>query len=314
MRSRATLRVIADTSTLPVISIRGGGEFEEGQRGIFYLQADRTPAATLNITVSLTDPGSFLENSSNKTVRISSTDSVPLSLPTSADNADENNGIITATIVAETPSATTYDTDTNNSATITIIDNDIPNKPIITVVGPSSIEEGQDAEFVFTATPAPAEALEVDFDVFVEGNYFPIGFGSDRIEKTVTITTDGEGRFSQATIADNVAEDDGKISALIRTSKLNPTNYSVGTQFSAEVTITDNDHQGLPVLNIVKGGNITEGDHAFFTFQSSKLIDPAISVRILVSQVGNFLIPSLLGVHNIIFKGDFLSISFTHGL
>ncbi len=304
-KSRATLRVIADTSTLPVVSIRGGGEFEEGQPGKFYLQADRTPASTLNVSVSLTDPGSFLENSSNKTVQISSTDPVPLSLPTSADNTDEANGTITATIVAETPSATTYDTDTNNSATITIVDNDIPDRPVITVVGPSSIEEGQNAEFVFAATPAPDSELVVDFDILVEGTFFPVGFVSDRIEKTVTISTDGEGRFSQATIADIVPEDDGSITAFIRTSKLNPTIYSVGTQFSAEVTIMDDDHEGLPVLNVVKGGNITEGDHAFFTFQSSKLNDPAISVRILVSQVGNFFNPSLLGVKNITFKGDF---------
>ena len=182
LRSRATLRVIANTSTLPVISIRGGGEFEEGQPGIFYLQADRPPASTLNVSVSLTDPGSFLENSSNKTVQISSTDPVPLSLPTSADNVNEANGTITATIQPETPSAT-YDLDTYNSATITIIDNDIPNTPVITVASPASIEEGQNAEFVFTAIPVPESELVVDFDILVEGSFFPVGFVSDRIEK-----------------------------------------------------------------------------------------------------------------------------------
>ena len=69
-KSSATLPVRADTSTLPVISISGGGEYEEGQAGIFYLRSDRTPASTLNVTVSLTDPDSFLVDSSNKTVQI----------------------------------------------------------------------------------------------------------------------------------------------------------------------------------------------------------------------------------------------------
>ena len=310
LRSRATLRVIADTSTLPVISIRGGGEFEEGQRGIFYLQADRPPASTLNVSVSLTDPGSFLENSSNKTVQISSTDSVPLSLPTSADNTDEANGTITATIVAETPSATTYDTDTNNSATITIVDNDIPNRPIITVAGPASIEEGQDAEFVFTATPAPDSELVVDFDVLVEGSFFPVGFVSDRVEKTVTINTDGEGRFSQATIADIVAEDDGSITAFIRTSKLNPTSYSVGTQFSAEIDIEDNDIEytpnqaRLPIMSVVASEDIVEGNHAIFSINASQHVVTDTPVRILISQTGDFLDADQMGIKTITFEGS----------
>ena len=310
LRSRATLRVIADTSTLPVISIRGGGEFEEGQRGIFYLQADRTPAATLNVTVSLTDPGSFLESSSNKTIQISSTDSVPLSLPTTADNVNEANGTITATIVAETPSATTYDTDTNNSATITIIDNDIPNTPVITVASPASIEEGQDAEFVFTAIPAPESELVVDFDILVEGIFFPVGFVSDRIEKTVTISTDGEGRFSQATIADIVPEDDGSIAAFIRASKLNPTSYSVGTQFSAEIDIEDNDIEytlnqaRLPIMSVVASEDIVEGHHAIFSINANKHVVTDIPIRILISQTGDFLDADQMGIKTITFEGS----------
>ena len=179
----ATLPVRADTSTLPVISISGGGEFEEGQAGIFYLRSDRTPASTLNVTVSLTDPDSFLVDSSNKTVQISSTEPVPLSLPTTANSTDESNGTVTATIQAEIPSATTYELDNNTNATITIIDNDEPNKPVITITGTTPIDEGQDAEFVFTATPAPIAPLVVDFDVLVEGDFFPIGFGPELIEE-----------------------------------------------------------------------------------------------------------------------------------
>ena len=309
-RSRATIRVKADSSTLPVISIRGGGEFEEGQPGLFYLQADRPPASTLNVTVSLTDPGSFLENSNNKTVQISSTDPVPLPLSTSADNTDEANGTITATVEAETPSATTYDIDTNNSATITIIDNDIPNNPVITVAGPASIEEGQDAEFVFTAMPAPESELVVDFDILVEGIFFPVGFVSDRIEKTVTISTDGEGRFSQATIADIVPEDDGSITAFIRTSKLNPTSYSVGTQFSAEIAIEDNDIQytpnqaRLPIMSVVASEDIVEGHHAIFSINASEHVVTDMLVRILISQTGDFLDADQLGIKTITFEGS----------
>ena len=68
---------------------------------------------------------------------------MPLSLPTTANSTDESNGTVTATIQAETPSATTYELDINTNATITIIDNDEPNKPVITITGTTPIDEGQ---------------------------------------------------------------------------------------------------------------------------------------------------------------------------
>ena len=309
-RGSATLQVRADTSTLPVVSVTGGSEFEEGDSGVFYLQSDRTPASTLMVSVSLTDPSSFLTDSSNRMVQISSTERVPLLLPTLANNVDESDGTVTATVVAESPNPTTYDTDMSSSATIAILDNDVPNKPVITVAGPASIEEGQDATFVFTATPTPDSELVVDFDILVEGNFFPVGFVSDKIEKTVTIDTDGEGRFSQATIADIVAEVDGSITAFIRTSKLNPTSYSVGTQFSAEIAIEDNDirytpnQTRLPIMSVVASEDIVEGHHAIFSIKASEHVVTDMPVRIFISQNGDFLDADQLGIKTITFEGS----------
>ena len=51
LKKIATTRVINDTSMLPVISITGGGRFEEGQDGIFYVQADRVPSSPITVSV-----------------------------------------------------------------------------------------------------------------------------------------------------------------------------------------------------------------------------------------------------------------------
>ena len=143
---------------------------------------------------------------------------------------------------------------------------------------------------MFTATPAPTAPLVVDFDVLVEGDFFPIGFGPELIEKTVTIATTGMGKFSQSTLADADVETDGKIIALVRASKFNPASYSVGSSYQSEVVIKDNDHAGLPVLSVIGGGDIVEGDNAYFTIRADKHVTTDIPIRILVSQVGNFIL------------------------
>ena len=103
----ATLRVIKDTSTLTgSCSITGGGSFEEGQDGIFYLQADRTPSSAITVTVSLNDTLRYILGSSSatssKTVEIASMIPVPLVIPTDADTNIEPDGTITATVNADT--------------------------------------------------------------------------------------------------------------------------------------------------------------------------------------------------------------------
>ena len=130
------------------------------------------------------------------------------------------------------------------------------------------------------------------------------------LKKTVTINTDGEGRFTQATIADIVAEDDGRIAAFIRTSKFNPTSYSVGTQFSAEINIKDNDirytsnQTRLPIMSVVASEDIVEGHHAIFSINASEHVVTDIPVRILISQTGDFLDADQMGIKTITFEGS----------
>ena len=173
VQKSATMRVIKDSSNLPIISITGGGRFEEGQNGVFYLQADRVPSSAIQVTVALTDPELFLLSRSNRTIEISSTIPVPLYLPTDGDSNLDMENIITATIQPDPAATDTYEVSSvNNSATITVYDNDDLTLPSVQISGSGSSTEGSTVGFTITVTPTPSQPLDVDIDILREGDFF----------------------------------------------------------------------------------------------------------------------------------------------
>ena len=289
----ATTRVINDTSMLPVISITGGGRFEEGQDGIFYVQADRVPSSPITVSVVISGGTDFLSaaNTGTKTVEISSTIPVPLTVPTSADSTDESDGMVTATIQAETPNPTTYEVNSdNNRAMITIVDNDNASTsiPKVEIELRTAIDEGEIATFPITATPHPSQPLLVYINILLEGDMFENVRGSELIQKTITIPTSGEFTFNQQTIADAIDEEDGKVTVTVRANSSNPTSYSVGTNYKHEITVYDDDIADTPGVSVIAGGDIVEGENAFFTFRTNKPIDEDLTVRFSYSRTGTF--------------------------
>ena len=298
----ATLRVIKDTSTLPVVSITGGGSYEEGQDGIFYLQADRKPSSAKTVTVSLNDPERYILGSSSitssATVEITSTNPVPLVISTDGDTNIESDGTITATINADTASPATYDASAspNNTATITITDNDHFTIPTLSIVGLASITEGRNAVFTITASRISSQPLAVNIEIKREGDFFPDVIESKLTRKTITIPTSGQYFYVEPTVADAVAEPAGKVIVSIRASESEPAKYGVRSNFKAEIRINDNDTDNVPEVSIVGGGDIDEGENAFFTIRTNEVINAPLEVRLSISRQGQFFEES--GVQN----------------
>ena len=285
----ATMRVIKDSSNLPVVSITGGGRFEEGQNGVFYLQADRAPSSAIQVTVALTDPELFLVSRSNRTVEISSTIPVPLYLPTDGDSNLDTDNTVSATIQADPAATDTYEVSSvNNSASITIFDNDNLTLPSVQITGTAPVTEGNTAGFTITVSPAPSQPLEVNIDILREGDFFPDEIESKLTKKTVTIPTTGTYNYLEPTVSDAVDEPHGKITVTVRTSDTNPDSYSVRSQFKASITINDNDHANTPAVSIVAGGDIVEGENAFFTISTNEPIATALPVGISIAYRGEF--------------------------
>ncbi len=290
-QNQVTMHVAKVASSLPVISITGGGRFEEGQDGIFYLHADRTPSSAITVTVVISGGTDFLSatNTGTKTVEISSTIPVPLSIPTVADSTDESDGTVTATIQADPAMTDTYEVSVNSSATITIVDNDnATNIPKVEIEPRTAIDEGEIATFPITATPHPSQPLLVYIDILLEGDMFENVRGSELIQKTITIPTSGEFIFNQQTIADAIVEDSGKITVTVRANSSDPTSYSVGSTFKHEITVNDDDIADTPGVSVIAGGDIVEGENAFFTFRTNKPIDVDLPVKFSYSRTGTF--------------------------
>ncbi len=285
----ATTRVINDASMLPVISITGGGRFEEGQDGVFYLQADRAPSSAIQVTVALTDPELFLLSRSNRIVEISSTNPVPLYLPTDGDSNRDTDNTITATIQADPAATDTYEVNSvNNSATISVYDNDDLTLPSVQISGTGSSTEGSTVGFRITVTPTPSQPLDVDIDILREGDFFPDEIDSKLTKKTVTVPTTGTLVYLERTVSDAVDEPNGKVTVTIRTSTINPDSYSVRSQFRHSTTIQDNDYADTPAVSIVAGGDIIEGENAFFTISTNAPIATALPVGISIAYQGEF--------------------------
>ena len=291
----ATTRVINDTSMLPVISITGGGRFEEGQDGIFYVQADRVPSSPISVTVGLGTNSMVLPSTAARTISISSTMPVPLSIPTTADSTDESDGTVTATIQAETPPTNYEVSSDNNHASITIVDNDVANVPVVEVSTLNSIFEGRTAYFTLTATTSTplTQPLKVNIDLLIEGNIVENVVGPKLFHHTVTIPISGRFHYEQMTygdaeVVDRIDSMKGKITVTIRAHETNPASYSVGQNHKASTNVIDDDYENTVAVSVVGGGDIVEGENASFTIRTDKAIETDLPVNITIRRNGTF--------------------------
>ena len=196
-------------------------------------------------------------------------------MPTTNDGTDEPDGTITARIL----SGAGYGVGEPGRALVTVSDDDSPGggdevedddggggggggvppivQPVIPIIAieadTSPVSEGNDADFIVTATPAPSRAIDVVVDVS-GGEGFTVISGNQMVrldagERTATLTI--------ATIDDFVDEHDDDITATL----LSRSGYRISpSDGSATVTVTDDDTAGVTVavadpLVVQEGGS-----------------------------------------------------------
>ena len=139
-----------DVAPLPVITIAGGSAVTEGTAASFTLTASPAPSANLDISVNVTQSGSFVASGDRgtKTVTIlSDQTSKTFTVPTQGDNTDEANGSVTVTVDNDTG----YTVGSQSSATVAVNDDDVSNL-VISKNGLSITEGGTDSYTVRLAT------------------------------------------------------------------------------------------------------------------------------------------------------------------
>ena len=247
---------------LPSVTASGPASIIEGESVTFTFTSSPPPAGLMNVSVELSQSGSFIDGSiGSKTVGIDPISGVGvLTVGTVDDGVDEPNG----SVAVQVQDGTRYTVGQPSSATVTVNDNDGPppsnpnppppsnpnppstpsnpgssNNPTVTIAkGLSPIIEGEDATFTLTASPKPSATLNVRVDVSQSGTFVKGNTGT----KYVSIGSSGTATLSLETDNDKRDEGHGTITAQLEESP----GYSIGSLSSASVSVLDNDDPSVP--------------------------------------------------------------------
>ncbi len=248
----------------PEVTIAAGSGVTEGAAATFILTATPSPAAALEVGVTVATVGAFGITAGKRTVTIPTTGSYTLSMATDNDGADEPDGSVTATVDA----GDGYTVGAASTGTVAIADDDLP-PPAVSVAAGSGVIEGGDAVFTVTADRAVDADLAVALTVSeAAGSDFVAAAGEGN--KTVTILAgETSAALTVRTEDDTVDEPDGSVTAALAAGS----GYTVASspKDAASVAVADNDAAGaLPVLT-VESRSVQEGNRSVIVWAT---IDP----------------------------------------
>ncbi len=277
----ATVSVADDD--VPEVSISAGNGVTEGGDASFTITASPAPAASLDVSVTVSQSGDYGAATGQRTVTIPTTGSATLTVGTTDDEADEADGAVTATL--DTPAADAGYTvsSSQGAATVSVSDDDVPE---ISISAGNGVTEGGDASFTITSSPAPAASLDVSVTVSQSGDY-----GATTGQRTVTIPTTGSVTLTVGTTDDGADEADGSVTATLDTPAADAGYTVSATQGAATVTVADDDapEPEAKISVTVEDASGTEGDVVEFRillshaltekFEVTWLAGPAYHVR-----------------------------------
>ena len=254
---------------IPVVSVTGGSGVTEGGDASFTVTANPAPTSALSVSVTVTASGDYGATTGSRTVTVPISGSATLTVGTTDDSVDEADGSVTATLV----DGADYDLGTNQAATVSVSDDDVP---VVSISGGSGVTEGGDASFTVTASPVPAADLSVSVTVTASGDY-----GATTGQRTVTVPTSGSATLTVGTTDDSVDEADGSVTATL----VDGADYDLSTNQAATVIVSDDD---VPVVSITGGSGVTEGGDASFTITASPVPAADLSVSVTVTASGDY--------------------------
>ena len=297
--SSAQANVIDDDDP-PIISIADAPEVVEGSdsNAEFTIVASQLPAGPLAINFEVSGDTSFIPTGQVFTSEFSFSSNsatgeytAALNIPIEDDQIDETDGIIVVTLLPDNTTPTTYTIDSNpanQSAQVSVTDDDLPIPEFSISAVISSVEEPNSAQFRLTTSTATTQPVVVKYNVYRAGGYL------DTASNDYTITVEAnsvEKIFDVGIVQDSLSEPDTTVTVTLLADDNTPATYSITsdtTGQSADVTIIDD--EPLPEISIRKDntGTLEPGLAMFFLMTKTKSTIP-ITVRINVVQNGDVL-------------------------
>ncbi len=260
----------------PSISVKAGSAIREGGTATFTLSANPRPASSFPVNVDIAQHGDFASEgqTGTRTVIIGANGRGTLSVATTDDGVDEDDGSITVTVLE----GTGYSLGTRPSVTVEVTDGGTPT-PRVSVAAASDIDEGGTAAFTLTADPAPAADLDLTVDVSATGDF---GLSGEIGLREVTVGSSGVATLTVPTVYDAFGEPDGSVSVTV----IAGSGYLVTSPSMATVAVRD---LGTTKVNITPvGSGVIEGETAAFRLIADPPPVYGISVNLRADVVGDY--------------------------
>ena len=276
----STITIIDDDT--PYVSISGGSAVTEGEAATFTLSASPWPYQAISVKVNVAPSSEVTGVTAGvQTVSVPTTGSASFTISTTDNSyyAPFGGGSITATVKDNTG----YDPDSwSSSARVDVLDDD---GPVVTIAPVGNVTEGADASFTLTSNPPVSNGVTVNLEIATTGDY-----GANAGSKTVYIPDSGSKTYSLGTTDDAFDEPDGTVKATVNTGL----GYQVGTPYVATVNVADDEvtPSGDPVLTLVAGADVTEGEHASFTITATPAVPNGQTLDVSIG----FKVPGLINL------------------
>ena len=253
------------------------------------------PTATVTIAVTSDDPGAATVSPATLSFTPSNWNSAQMVTVTGVDDDVDQTGNRSVTV---SHSATSTDANYNGntisipSVTATVVDDDN--------TGPSALPAVEFAAAAYSGGEASGNrtinvALRATtaFTAATPVSYAVSGTATASEDFTPlpgTVSMTGGAGVIPITILQDQMDDDGETIVL---TLIAANGYTVGTQGSATITITDDDGttpppSTLPVVSITGGGGVSEGEEASFTVTATPAPGATISVNVRISASSDF--------------------------
>ena len=211
-----------------------------------------------------------------------------LSIPTIEDTTYEVDGTVKVTL----STGTDYELHNilPNTATIKVLDNDVPTQGISVVAFKPIITEGEYARFQITTSSVISNQIAIRISISDDTN---IIFGTPD-EEIILSANQRAAIFEVETVNNAVDQDNGLIILRILDDLNRPVTYTKSsTRNWASVEVLDNDEPAsgaLPTLSVITIGptTVNEGENITLQFNSSKTITQRFKVRVKINENSTF--------------------------
>ena len=253
------------------------------------------PTATVAITVKSGDPGAARVSPATLTFDPTNWDKARTVTVTGVDDSGVQSGN-RSVIISHSATSTDakYNGNTIRDVVATVVDDDSPGPSALPAVEfAAAAYSGGEASgsrtvnVALSATPTFTAATSISYRVSGTATA-----GEDFTPLSGTVSMTGGAGAIPITILQDQMDDDGETIVL---TLIAANGYTVGTQGSTTITITDDDGttpppSTLPVVSITGGGGVSEGEEASFTVTATPAPPPgtAISVNVRISASGDF--------------------------